>query len=394
MERRTHVFGPAYLDRVLRIDGPLLDPQIGPPRDQSVDGTWRFGEGLTLVDPVGRTIAVALPTDWPGPCGTIALADPLVDAGDAPPWRRDVRAVSWHDDLGGMGAGYAAALAGALTSALGPAGDPASASIGRLLDRHAIRHDPVRLPDHAADWTLLVTSGGCGDKLAIGFRGCHAALEPEMLIGRSEARCALRVVASLPNRVAAAILGLPGAAVRFFAPALRNIRDRDCPISSFADAIDVISCNRREWESLDDREEVAWRVSILAVTDGPRGSSVRFTTPAGEPGMVNFAAFERAAPPVDTNRAGEAYAAALLTTLLDAGWTPGVAEEALVDHAARRAAAAAALELDMVEFGFPSASQIDRALRAGRIDAAPDGAAGAVRYNAPGQETTRGEESS
>jgi ribokinase len=243
---------------------------------------------------------------------------------------------------------------------------------------------------------LLVTSGGFGDKLAIGFRGCHAALQPDILTARCASPCMLRVVASLPNRLAADLLRAPGAAVRFFAPALRNIRDRDCPISAFADAIDVISCNRHEWESLADREEVAWRVSILAVTDGPRGSSVRFTTPAGEPGLVTVPAFPRAEPPGDTNRAGEAYAATLLTTLLDGGWSPGVAEEDLVAHAARRASAAAALVLDQLAFGFPTADQIDRALTAGRVEPAPapDGAAGAVRYNTTRQETASGEEPS
>jgi ribokinase len=396
MERRTQVFGPAYLDRVLRIDGPLLDPDLSPPLDQSVDGRWKFGEGLSLVDPDGRTIAIALGDDWPGPSGTVALADPLVQAGDAPPWRREVRAVSWHDDLGGMGAGFAAALGGDLTSALGPADDPMSAAIEPLIAHYAIRHDPVRLAGHPADWTLLVSSGGFGDKLAIGFRGCHAALAPQDLVARAAASCTLRVVASLPNRLAANLLRLPGAAVRFFAPALRNIRDRDCPISTFADAIDVISCNRHEWESLADREEVAWRVSILAVTDGPRGSSVRFTTPTGEPGLVTVPALPRAAPPGDTNRAGEAYAATLLATLLEGGWRPGIAEEDVVAHAARRASAAAALVLDRLGFGFPTDEEIDRALAAGRVEArsAPDGAAGAVRYNAPRQANTFGEASS
>jgi ribokinase len=393
MEPRIQVFGPAYLDRVLRADRPLLDPQMGPPLDQSVDGRWKFGEGLSLVDPGGRTITVALPGDWPGPGGTVVLADPFVAAGDSPPWHRAVNALSWHDDLGGMGAGFAAALGGELQSALGPTGDPASAAIAGLVARYAIRHEPVRLAGQTADWTLLVTSGGFGDKLAIGFRGCHAALPPEALTAKA---CTLRVVASLPNRLAAHLLRLPGAAVRFFAPALRNMRDHDCSVSAFADAIDVISCNRREWESLDDREEVAWRVSILAVTDGPRGSSVRFTTPTGEAGLVSVPALQRAAPPGDTNRAGEAYAATLLTTLLEAGWTPGVAEEELVVHAAQRASAAAALVLDQLEFGFPTAAQIDRALRDGRIEVASptDGAGGAVRYNAGRQETAFGEDPS
>jgi ribokinase len=392
MNRQTQVFGPAYLDRVVRIDGPLLDPQLSPPLDQSVDGRWKFGEGLTLIDPAGGEVAIELPADWPGPTGCVSLSHPLVKAHDPAPWRREVRAVSWHDDLGGMGAGYAAALGGELISALGPADDPASIAITRLLARYGIHHTPLRLPDHPADWTLLVSSGGFGDKLPIGFRGCHAALEAEALAARTSPACPVRVVASLPNALASAALRLPGAAVRFFAPAMRNMRDRKYPITQFVDSIDMISCNRLEWESLHDREEVAWRVSILAITDGARGSSVRFTTPTGEPGLVTVPAFERALPPRDTNRAGEAYAATLLTTLLDGGWSPGVAEEELVAHAARRAAAAAALELDRVDFGFPTGGEIDAAVRAGRIEAPPDGAPGAVRYNLPRQETVPGEE--
>jgi ribokinase len=141
---------------------------------------------------------------------------------------------------------------------------------------------------------------------------------------------------------------------------------------------------------------VAWRVSILAVTDGPRGSSDRFTTPLGEPGLVTVPALPRAAPPGDTNRAGEAYAATLLTTLLEGSWCPGVADEGLVAHAAKRASAAAALVLDQLAFGFPTADQIDRALAAGRVEEAPTpaGAAEAVRYNAPRQVNTFGEDSS
>jgi ribokinase len=376
MQRRTQVFGPAYLDRVVRIDRPLIDRSAGPPLDQSFDGRWKFGAGLTLIDPVGGTIDIVPPDDWPGPTGVVELSHPLVESDDAPPWRRDVQAVSWHDDLGGMGAGFASALQGDLIGALGPEDDPTSRAVSRLLARNGIPHQPVRPAGHPADWTLLVTSGGFGDKLPIGFRGCHAALSPEALASHAADACDVRVVASLPNHLAAHVLQLPGADVRFFAPTMRNMRDRDWPMSRFAEAIDVISCNRREWESLADREEVAWRVSILAITDGPRGSCVRFTTPGGEPGMVTVPAFPRADPPRDTNRAGEAYASTLLATLLDGGWSPGVADEALVRHAAGRAAAAAALVLDRVDFGVPTPAEIDSALRAGRIEA-PDGGASA-----------------
>jgi ribokinase len=173
---------------------------------------------------------------------------------------------------------------------------------------------------------------------------------------------------------------------------MRNMRDRENPVSRFAEAIDVMSCNRKEWETLADREEVAWRVSILAITDGPRGSCVRFTTPTGEPGMVTVPALERAAPPRDTNRAGEAYASALLTTLLDGGWSPGVAEEGLVAHAASRAAAAAALVLNRLDFGFPTAEEIEEVMRAGRIAGPGGDPSGGVRYNAPRRESHPGEE--
>jgi ribokinase len=240
-----------------------------------------------------------------------------------------------------------------------------SCAIVERLAAQGIRHEPIVVPDRQADWTLLVTSGPFGDKLPIGFRGCHAAIES--LEGRADRACDLRVVASLPNRLAAEALWARGARVRMFAPAMRNMVDRTAPISRFTEAIDILCCNRHEWESLEDREQVAWQVSILVVTDGSNGSIVRFMLPSGEPGRVRVAAFPRARPPKDTNRAGEAYASTLVSSLLDAGWTPGVAEEELIRTAATRAAAAAALVLDRERFGFPGADEIDAAIRQGRV---------------------------
>jgi ribokinase len=242
--------------------------------------------------------------------------------------------------------------------------------IDQRLAQLGIEHHPIRVAGRAADWTLLLTSGEYGDKLPIGFRGCHAALELEAFDSPAGKPCDLRIVASLPNCLAARVLAAPGAPLRLFAPAMRNMLDRDCPVSSFADRIDILSCNRREWETLDDREEVAWRLSVLVVTDGPAGSVVRFTTPAGEAGFVQVPAFPRVRPPRDTNRAGEAYAAALVDALLNAKWdaAAGVVEESLIRQAAQRASAAAALELDRVDFGFPTREEVDVALRAGRVE--------------------------
>jgi sugar/nucleoside kinase (ribokinase family) len=365
---RVLVFGPAYLDRVLYVDRPLIDPGLGPPLDQSVDGAWKFGTNprLELTDPAGYVIEVELPGDWPGPTGEIRLASPIRPGIKG---RCSVRGLTWLNDLGGMGAGYAAALGGQLCSALGSDSDPTSREISSRLAELGIAHDPVRVFDHCADWTLLITSGEFGDKLPIGFRGCHAALEPDSLDARAARPCDLRVVASLPNRLAARVLAAPGAGMRFFAPAMRNVVDRVFPLSSFAGSIDVLSCNRQEWDGLEDREEVAWQVSILVVTDGPAGSSIRYTTPQGEPGKLSIPAFPRQRPPRDTNRAGASYAATLLSTLLDQGWkaASGVIDDRLIRSAALRSAAAAALVLDRVEFGFPGGAEIDAALAAGKV---------------------------
>ncbi|SIO61061.1 ribokinase [Singulisphaera sp. GP187] len=363
MTRRTLVFGPAYLDRILRVNQPLLASDGGGPLDQSVDGRLRFGPGLTLVDPDGGLMELELPADWPGPTGRVELWRTVAPPGSS--LRRTVRGISWSDELGGMGAGFAAALGGDLVSALGAEADRTSQVVATQLLRHGIPHHPIRFPEHPADWTLLITSGKFGDKLPIGFRGCHAALTS--LAPWVDQSCALRVVAGLPNRIAAQALRAPGAGVRVFAPAMRNIIDRDCPISRFAEAVDVLSCNRHEWEQLADREEVAWKLSVLAITEGADGCVIRFTNPVGEAISLRVPAFPRSRPPRDTNRAGEAFASTLVASLLDGGWEPGVTEESLIRAAAERASAAAALVLDRLEFGFPTPREIDAALVVGRV---------------------------
>lgn len=380
--RRVVVYGPAYLDRVLLVDRALARPGR-PPLDQSVDGSIAFGAGLVFRDAGGAELTVEPPKDWPGPTGTVRLGRRLEDAEGL--WPLSVRGLSWHDDLGGMGAGFAAALDGDLVSAVGPENDTLSRAVAELLHQAGVRHRPVRVSGKSADWTLLLTSGQYGDKLPVGFRGCHASLGSLTGALDEEPPCAVRVVASLPNRLAAQALRSPGASVRVFAPAMRNMTDRNEPVGRFGGSIDVLCCNRREWESLDDREQVGWQVSILAVTDGPAGSVIQFTTPEGEPGRIDVPAFPRLSPPRDTNRAGEAFASTLLETLLDAGWSPGVSDPALVRRAAERASAAAALVLDHARFGFPTGDEIDAVLRQGVVT--PSGRVGVddPRYNAPGE---------
>jgi ribokinase len=262
-----------------------------------------------------------------------------------------------------MGAGFACAFGGTLHLLLGDESEPIGRRVIELLDGIGIAHRATHVPGRLGEWTLLVTSGEFGDKLPIGFRdpGTHDAP-----IIPSES-CDLLVAASMTNRRAAAALARVEARVRLFAPAMRNVTDTEPKVSSFAGDIDILCCNRTEWESIADREEVAWRVSILAVTDGPRGAEIRYTTPTGDAGRLEIPAFPRREPPKDTNRAGEAFASRLVTTLLDGGWSPGTTEEGLIRRAAERASAAAALELDRVDFGFPTAEEVDRALLEGLV---------------------------
>ena len=318
--REVVIFGPAYLDRVLRVDRALVSAAQGGPIDQSVDGDWKFsdGVGIEVVAPGGFVLDLDLPPDWAGPRGEIQLRTPIREGLTG---RRSVRGVSCLDDLGGMGAGYAAAFGGVLHSALGSESDPTSRIISDLILRHGITHRPIRVPGCTADWTLLVTSGEHGDKLPIGFRGCHAALEPSELAPLAAAPTDLLVVAALSNRLVQPLLRAADARTRFFAPALRNMADRDDPVQRFADRIDILSCNRTEWETLEGRDAIAKRIPIVAVTDGPRGAEIRFCDPAGAIIRIHQPAFPRARPPRDTNRAGEAFASTLVATLLDQGWT-------------------------------------------------------------------------
>ena len=72
MSAKVMVFGPAYLDRVLRVDRPLIDRDLGPPLDQSVEGACGFGDGARISSSSSRpgpVLEIDLPAGWPGPFG-------------------------------------------------------------------------------------------------------------------------------------------------------------------------------------------------------------------------------------------------------------------------------------------------------------------------------------
>lgn len=367
--RRVHVYGPAYLDRILRVDRPLLPPGRGNPLDRSVEGEVHAGDaGLTLIGPMGRTIQIDTPDGWPGPTGSVRLRAPLGEGLGT--WHHHIVGQSWQDDLGGMGAGYATAFGGTLVSALGDPQERITQAVEGLFDRYRIRHRPVRIADRPADWTLLITSGPHGDKLPIGFRGCHEGWAVAETGDAPEDLCDIRVVAGLPNPLALRLLAAPGASVRFFAPAMRNMKGHPS-IASFCQHVDFLSCNLGEWDTLElsERNEILRVVPLVAVTDGPNGAVVHFHSSTGSSPQRRHrqSAFPRTGPPSDTNRAGETFASTLLITLLESGWRPGPTAQDLIQAAALRAAAASALVLDRLDFGFPTPEEVDAALAAGQV---------------------------
>ena len=284
MNLRAMVFGPAYLDRVLRVDRPLVDPALGPPLDQSVEGRWRFagGRNLELADPSGYTIEIELPAGWPGPFGRIELAAGDPRGGNWPAGCQRAELERRPGRHGGRlcrrpGRERSAAHSGPRTTrpaggrgTAGPAGDRALRDPGR---RPSGRLDPAR--DQRRAWRQAA------DRLSRLSCGARSRLVRPL----ARLACDLRVVAGAAQPAGGPYPVRPGARCRAVRPGdAEHARSRVSPVSSFAGSIDLLCCNRQEWETLDDREEVAWRVSILVVTDGPAGSLARFTTPHGRSG--------------------------------------------------------------------------------------------------------------
>ncbi len=372
-----YVFGPAYLDRVLRVDAPLH--AVGArPLDRSIGGTVRAASGpdLSLRTPGGAGVQIRPPGTWPGPWAIDLSEDP----GSWPPAADRLTASHWADDLGGMGAGYAKALEAVLVSALagGPDPDPIGTAVAEHLGRQGVDHRPLRVAGVTSDWTLLTTSGPFGDKLAIGLRGCHARLTPADWAHAAETALSaspvgsLVVVAGLPNRSAAEVFQLAGAATRMLAPSMLSVRDHELPLGELIAQADLVCCNRHEWTSLVGSGPMP-PATLAVVTDGPQGASAYVRTgPDGEIRSLSVPVFPRSRPPRDTNRAGEAFASALVGSLLAQGWRSGPVEPGLLARALERASAAAALVLDLESFGFATEAQIDAALAAGRVDG-PEG---------------------
>ena len=198
-----------------------------PPLDQSVDGRLDVRPGPAIPRPErGDARRRASPTTGRGRRASVDARRGRLGAGDADGPRRSpgtTTSAAW-------GPGYAAALGGELVSvARRRRTTRSSRASSALLDAAGVDHRPIRVAGRPADWTLLVTSGPFGDKLPVGFRGCHAARRvARSAAGRRRVRPAGRGVVAEPAGRGRR-LRAPGRGVRVFAPAMRNMTDREVP---------------------------------------------------------------------------------------------------------------------------------------------------------------------
>jgi ribokinase len=360
----TLVFGPAYLDQVIRIGEPIADHPV----DLGCDGFLEPGTAgrLEIVCPNGSSIVLTRLNGGGVPAGRLITAVDVLPVGS----NREIAAVETLQDLGGMGAGYAAALGGRLISALAGSSDPITQFVRKELSRHGIDHIPVVFDTMSnADTTIIVTSGKYGDKLPVGLRGCHSAITSETLLYPERARQV--VVASLSNALMHVVLMKYPSAIRVLAPSARNCRDRMYPLGNLAESTDVLALNRAEWGNLSEHDRQAFEKSdaVISITQGPEGAEISWRGLGGARNRHFEPAFPRQRPPVDTNRAGEAFAANLLIALSESDRfleRKSMTDES-VGAAARRAAAAAGLVIDLPFFGFPKIDEVLATLRNGVI---------------------------
>jgi hypothetical protein len=349
---RPLIFGPAYVDVVLTLDRPLLAG--GPVLDQSLPAARLIprDDGMVVVlGSTGDRLTCLLPPEGTSWAVTYELCEPMLARTRAGrivtgeyPVARAVR------QLGGMGAGYAKALDGLLRMPLGSAGgvpDAVGREVLELLSSHGISSVPTLVPDCSSDTSLLLQSPQ-GDKLAIGVRWAMTRWQVSAEDYALAAEAGALVFCGAPNALMAAILEKAPDILVMCAPALRNVCDRSVLLAGLAAKIDYLALNALEWSQLTDRERLQREVPVITVTEGARGNRILL---GGREIRIPAAPFDG---PADTNRAGETYGATFFRALRAAcpAFPRDITAEA-AENAGRLAAAQAAKQLALREFGFP-----------------------------------------
>ncbi len=352
------VFGPAYLDVVVETAQPLLPSEPALLLDQSLaaTGVTPRDDGLLVVlGPTGDVLRFSLPACHAAAAASYHLAEPVLArlrGAQAQPVRGDYAVARFLTQLGGMGAGYAAAFAGVLCAPVGTEDTRPDATAWQVLDwlaQQQIRTAPAYLPDCASDRSLVLLSAR-GDKLAIGVRQAmvrwRAGKDERALAETADAL----VFCGAPNVLLAEICSRCPAAPVMCAPALRNVCDTAPSLAELAPYIHYMTMNALEWAQLAQREELRRQVPVISITDGPRGSRIycseqEFAIPA--------LPFHGAA---NTNRAGETYGSTFFKVLL--ATQPDFYRHRHVDaavalRAGQIATAQATRQLAIAGFAFP-----------------------------------------
>ncbi len=399
------VVGPAYLDHVFRVDRPLVPPGLLPPGwrrryvlDRSVGELGRDPEPADILVvrstagdeirisgsghaslPFTGTVLVEGP--WVGAGPRVGPEDPRMAAvvaehtkGPAFVVRNSVALVEYRRLLGGMGAGFAAALKAKLIAPLGSpdgaAADQVGESILGMLAEAGVSVMPQLLAGYASDTTLLLTSGRFGDKFPVGRRQVGRGFHVDESVASALGQAEIVVLAAVENDFARAVLDHLEDAFVVFAATFRHVMEKEPKLVSLAERIDYVCCNEQEWELLDGREELRRKVPLVTVTRGKRGAVAFFKDTAGEQHVMRFPAFGAGMPPVDTNRAGEAFAAAFLNCILAEVGVPGLRRRGydpdLIAQAGKEAAVAAFLQVQTAAFRFAPRFEILRELRSAR----------------------------
>ena len=370
MNDRKHlvlVYGPAYLDIVMRVGQPLVRSGHAP-LDKSVDGIFckngKHQNELEIQDPSGNLLILSGLNCLKHPTGRLELSHSVLDSR-----AMSVAVIEVVEELGGMGAGYAAVLEGRLVSALGSNHDLPRTMIESGLKRLGIEYSPVIIEGKPTDWTLIVSSGPHGDKHPVGSRGCHSELSASVM--HQHGNWELVVAASLKNELLFGVLESHPDSLRVLVPAMRNCRDQQFPLRNLVGLADFISLNEHEWQELTPLDRSAWWESkaILCVTRGPDGADIYWTDRSGIRQNFYQPVFPRSVPVVDTNRAGEAFASFLIQSLMTQGWSKtemNITSE-MVQRASLAGSAAAGLTIQLPNFGFPSAQEVARVLQTGVI---------------------------
>lgn len=351
---RALVYGPAYLDQVVEIDGPLVADPSTLQLDQSLPALrmeTRTDDRLVLLGPTGDELIIILPPEARSAAATYYLSEPVLARRLGGDTERTVQnhftIRRYRSQIGGMGAGYAKAFQGTLRMPLGH--DAAGQQILDQLTLHDIAAIPSYLPC-ASDPSLVILSSA-GDKLAVGVREAmvrwRATEEDRALVDRAD----LLVFCGAPNALMAEVLGWQDDVTVMCAPAMRNVSGQIPSLAEFATRIDYLTLNALEWAHLDDRERCRTTIPVITVTDGPRGSHIllndghEFHIPALPcTGAIN------------TNRAGETYGSTFCTVLLRSDPRFHRTRRAAAELALRAghiASAQAARQLRIAEFAFP-----------------------------------------